>query len=717
VNLFEPKPSLLDGLNEAQRYAVTLGDGPILVIAGAGTGKTRTLVHRVAWLVEQGVPAQAILLLTFTRRAAQEMLSRAHELHPDCAGVQGGTFHSLGHRLLRAHGGLIGLAAHFTVLDPADVQQMVRGALDELGLKPKGDRRFPKNRTIADIISKSRNLELGLEETLELHYPHLLPYLDQVAAVARHFEQTKRAQHLIDYDDLLFLTEKLLRENRGLRQELGRRWRHILVDEYQDTNAVQARLLELLAEGHRNLMVVGDDAQSIYAFRGARLQNIFEFPSRFPGTRLVKLEQNYRSTQPILDLSNQVIARAIRRYEKNLFTELGEGPRPELFRPREQKDQSRQVVRRIRRLKDQGARLSEIAVLFRAGRDSFDLETELRAEGIPFVKYGGIRFVELAHVKDLMAHLRVVANPADFLSWQRLLMLLPGIGPKGAQAVIGHLVQAHGPGGYLERLASAPQAKRIGELKELAALLERLAGGGLTPVEMVEEVLEYYQPICTRTYDDYPRRLKDLEELPALAAQSEGLVEFLADTVLDPPDSEGAPPQEEPLTLSTVHSAKGKEWPHLIILWASDGRFPAFPTLEDDEALEEERRLMYVALTRAGRSLAIYAPREHYFEAGGWRRLPPSRFLDELPQGLMEYKQSEQVFPVPSPSAAAAPAPASRGSHTQKRPYPVGTLVEHPSFGDGKVMGYKGADKIIVHFTRFGLKILLLRLAKLRPKT
>jgi DNA helicase-2/ATP-dependent DNA helicase PcrA len=706
------EPAALKDLNEAQRHAVSLGKGPILVIAGAGTGKTRTLVHRVAFLVEQGIAPESILLLTFTRRAAEEMLSRAHALNPACAAVPGGTFHSISHRLLRSYGERIGLSQRFTVIDPADCQQIIKGAVQELGLKQTGERRFPKNRTIVDLISKSRNLELSLDETIETYSPHLLDYSDRIHSAAQAYTQAKREQHLVDYDDLLYLTEKLLKEHSDLREQLTQRWQHHLVDEYQDTNAVQARLVELLAGPERNIMVVGDDAQSIYAFRGARLSNILEFPQVFPGTRLVKLERNYRSGQSILDLTNAVIAQARQRYDKRLYSEKSEGPKPEMLRSRDQRGQSRLVVERIVKLLDRGTKPEQIAVLFRAGRDSFDLENELKAERLGFIKYGGIRFIELAHVKDATAHLRVVANPTDFLSWQRLLMLLPGVGPKTAQQIIAHLVAEGDPQGYAARLSSAPQAGRITQLAELAALMESLHEPGLSPIKAVELVLDYYTPICQEAYEDYPRRLKDLEELPALASQSNNLAEFMAEVVLDPPEAPGQTVQTtQPLTLSTVHSAKGKEWDHVFVLWAAEGRFPAFPSLEDDDALEEELRLFYVACTRAAKELVLLAPREHYFEGTGWRPVPVSRFVDELSPSLLEQPSEGPVFPVPEPDES----PVSRGSQRQDRAFAVGKKVVHKTFGQGKVMGYQGDKKIIVYFNKFGLKILLLEFANLQP--
>ena len=702
---------ILAGLNEAQAYAVGLAAGPTLVIAGAGTGKTRTLVHRVAYLVELGVEPSAILLLTFTRRAAAEMLTRARQLNPACGAVEGGTFHSLAHRLLRRFAHHVDLPKSFTIIDPADQAQIISSAVSELGLKDKGDKRFPRGGSIASAISKARNLELSLEDTLEQHYTHWMPLLERLEAAARAYEQAKRSQHLLDYDDLLYKAEELLKKNPVLRQDLQEQWRHLLVDEYQDTNAVQARLLELLSGKGRDLMVVGDDAQSIYAFRGARLRNILDFPQQFKDTRVVKLTQNYRSTQPILDLSNQIIAQAAERFEKDLFTETSGGLVPELHRPREQKEQSREVVRRIKELIVQGSTPEDIAVLFRGGRDSFDLEGELKAERIPFVKYGGIRFVELAHVKDVMSHLRVIGNPQDFLSWQRLLTLVPGVGPKSAQTIIAHMLAGDDETQYAARLASAPQARKLPELKELADLMLKLSRPPFEPLEMLEDVIEYYEPICKESYPDYPRRMKDLDELPGLAAAGQSLDEFLAETVLDPPDSQSGGPQGHPVTLSTTHSAKGQEWDHVFIIWACDGHFPTFPALDDPQAIEEERRLFYVACTRAAKSLQILSPREQYFQGSGWRHMDLTRFLTDLPEGLFNRGQAAggKVFDV------AEPTPTSRGGQGQSRPFQPGTVVMHATFGQGKVMGYKGEKKVMVYFQRVGLKTLMLEFANLEP--
>ncbi len=707
-----PASPALAGLNEGQAYAVGLAGGPILVIAGAGTGKTRTLVHRVAFLVEQGVPPAQILLLTFTRKAAAEMLSRARQLHPSCAAVEGGTFHSLCHRLLRQFGRRLELAANFTVIDRADSEHILRGVVEELKLKDKGDKHFPKPRGLCDIISRSRNLEMSLEEAIEAHAPQYEPYAAQVQGIAKGFVAAKRRQALVDYDDLLFMGEELLHEHLEVRRELGRRWKHLLVDEYQDTNAVQARLVALLSAEHKNVMVVGDDAQSIYAFRGARLQNILEFPQKFPGTRLVKLERNYRSSQPILDLTNQIIAQARERFDKELYTDQGGGPKPRLLRPRDERAQSREVLKGIQELLAAGVPPERIAVLFRAGNDSSDLEVELTAEGLAHVKVGGLRFLEASHIKDVLSHLRVIANPQDFMSWQRVLMLLPGLGPKKAQQIMAQLVLASPPPGYVANLRHQPQAEQVPQIVELALLLEHLDEPSTSPLEATEAVLEYFEPLCRQLYEDFPRRLRDLEELPGLARNYDSLAEFMAEVVLEPPANRSEDQGAGRLTLSTIHSAKGLEWDHVFVLWLGEGRLPAAPTLHDPTALEEERRLLYVACTRARQTLTLLSPREYYSRGQGLTPVQQSRFLEDLDPGLLDMPRLGPVFDV-APPPASGTTPASRGSQRQDRPYAVGSLVSHAAFGQGKVMGYKGDNKILVHFGRFGLKILLLEFAKL----
>ena len=733
--------SILGGLNPAQRQAVELLGRPVLVIAGAGSGKTRTLVHRVAHVVELGVDPREILLLTFTRRAAAEMLARARQLNPACAAVGGGTFHSLCNRLLRRYAARAGLMPNFTIIDPADAEHLVRGCIDELGLKGGKDERFPKPRTVFGLISASRNLELSLAELIQNREPHLWPLSKEIERVALAYAQAKQRQNQVDYDDLLFMAEALLRDNPDIQDDQRRRWRHVLVDEYQDTNAVQARLLELIRGPEQELMVVGDDAQSIYRFRGARIDNIFEFPERFAGAAVVKLERNYRSTQPILDLTNAIIEGAGQRFDKRLFTELLEGPKPRLERPRDERGQSRLVRERIQKLLADGARPEDIAVLFRAGRDSFDLERELTAEHLAYVKYGGLKFLEASHIKDVLAHLRVIANPLDFVSWQRALMLLPGVGPTTAQQIVAHLALAAGPADFGPRLRACPQGKRSAPVRQLADLMDELSDPAAPPLDKVEAALEYYEPFCREQYEDYPRRLRDLEELPGLARAFGSLEDMLAELVLDPPAAHAEELGGGRITLSTVHSAKGMEWPHVFVIWATDGRLPSSASLGDPDGLEEERRLLYVACTRAAKDLLLVAPRESFNRFDGARDQELSRFLDDLPAAVME-SPSGAVFgeaftrlaapgapgeapvarPVAAPRAVKEPAGPKVGSVAGKmallqhdRPFPVGGMVSHAKFGRGKVIGYRGDDKIMVHFTGYGLKTLVLKFAGLQP--
>ncbi|MBA4358699.1 MAG: hypothetical protein C0405_13340, partial [Desulfovibrio sp.] len=410
--------------------------------------------------------------------------------------------------LLRQYGHHLGLGPRFTVLDQADCEQIIRRVLEERDLRPKGDKRFPKAGSLVDLMSRARNQELSLEDLVEEHASHLRQFLPAIGQAAQGYAQAKADQDLADFDDLLYMTERLLRDFPEVRDALHRRWEHLLVDEYQDTNAVQARLVELLAGERKNVMAVGDDAQSIYRFRGARIKNILEFPRRFPGTRLVKLEQNYRSTQPILDLTNRIIEQAAQQYQKHLFTERGGGPRPLLLRPRDDEGQSRRVLERIEELARQGTPLSHMAVLFRASNDSFGLEGKLTAAGLPYVKHGGRRFLEAAHIKDALSHLRVLANPLDHLSWERLLLLLPGVGPKKARQITAFLSTsplAQEPG---KALAGLPASLRGPGFGDLLALLERLTVPEIAPDRAMEAVLDYYEPLCKLLYEDHPRRLR-----------------------------------------------------------------------------------------------------------------------------------------------------------------------------------------------------------------
>jgi len=648
--------ALLAQLNPAQAEAARTVDGPVLVVAGAGTGKTRTLVYRTAYLVAKGVPPDAILLLTFTRRASEEMRQRAGLLlDARCDRVQGGTFHATACGLLRRFGAAIGLEPSFTILDRPDAEDVVGLVRTELELADTKGRLFPKKRTLLDIISKAVNRDVTVEETVAAEYPHFMEHLGGILRLAGRYRELKRERQLVDYDDLLTHAVTLLEQHPAERERIGAMFRYIMVDEYQDTNRLQGRMVRLLANGHDNVMAVGDDAQSIYAFRGACFQNILEFPEQFPGARIVKLTENYRSTPQILALANQVIARAAQGYRKDLVTTRPEGEVPALIRAATENLQSRFVCQRILELHEEGLPLGEIAVLFRSAYHTFDLEVELARHGLPFVKRGGLKFMETAHVKDVVGYLRVLANPADAVSWLRVLRLHPGVGEVTAQRIFAHVAGAPDPWGALAELP-APWAGKVGELP---GLLPPLAQRPQAPAAALERVLDYYTPQLTAHYDDHPKRVKDLDQLVAVAERYEKLEPFLTDLALEPPEASvaGLDAQEdrERLTLSTVHSAKGLEWGAVFVIWAVDGRFPSTYAEGSLEDMEEERRLMYVALTRAKERLVVTYPVNVFDRATGMVLSKPSRFVDGIPATVLEpWALTDSAEPGPAGTAGGA---------------------------------------------------------------
>ncbi|MEP7033671.1 MAG: ATP-dependent helicase [Actinomycetota bacterium] len=606
-------------LNEAQRSAVEHEGGPLLVVAGAGSGKTWTLACRVARLVDRGVRPERILLLTFTRRASREMLSRAERLTGErgLGRVWGGTFHATGNRLLRLHGRALGLSPDFTVLDradTADLLDLIRGELD-LG---QGEKRFPRKETLADIYSRTVNAGVKLGEVLEREFPWCAEHQQDIGRMFTVYTERKRGQHTLDYDDLLLFWHALARHP-AAGPAVGELFDHILVDEYQDTNVLQAEILAGLRPEGSGLMVVGDDAQAIYAFRSATVKNILEFPDRFPGTTVVRLEQNYRSTQPILDVSNAVIARSPQRHEKTLWTARSGGGRPELLTCLDEADQADAVCRAILGHREQGTPLKEQAVLFRAGHHSDVLEVELARRNIPFVKYGGLKFLESAHVKDALAVLRIVENPRDEVSWFRVLQLLDGVGPAGARRVMAAL-GVTAPGDPLVRLLEhtiAVPARARAELHELRATVRDCSAEDLAPAPQVERVRRFLEPLLRRRYDQPEPRLRDLEQLEQLATGFPSRERFISDLTIDPPISTSdlaGPPllDEDYVILSTIHSAKGGEWDVVHVLHAADGMIPSDMATGDDERLEEERRLFYVALTRARDALHVYFPLRYH---------------------------------------------------------------------------------------------------------
>ncbi|HEU4343900.1 MAG TPA: ATP-dependent helicase [Candidatus Binatia bacterium] len=626
-------------LNEAQYRAATTIEGPLLIIAGAGTGKTRTLVHRVAHLIDIGVDPRSILLLTFTRRAAEEMLRRASLLIDNrCSQVAGGTFHSFANLVLREYGRRIDLSPSFTIMDRPDSEDAIQLLRSEMGLNNK-DRRFPRKQTVAEIFSMALNKQQTIPDLIERDYPHLYESLDDLLRLYERYVDYKTGKTLLDYDDLLTRLKDLLANREEVRRRLSQIYQFIMVDEYQDTNHLQARIIRLLAASHDNVAVVGDDAQSIYSFRGANFRNIMDFPNDFPATEIIKLEENYRSTQPILNLTNEIIHRAHERYDKNLFTRRREGDTPILVQAESEQMQSRFVCQKILELREEGVPLWDIAVLFRSSFHSFDLELELARHNIPFIKRGGFQFMETTHIKDLLAHLRVLANPHDAISWNRVLLLLEGVGTQMSQRITRWVVEGNWP---LDRLRSFDaKGKTAHGLKTLAQVLQ-VASDAQRPVEQTQYLMQYYGPILKRNHpDDHPKRLKDLEHFQGITERYRSLERLLSDMALEPPNDSVAgvlavDPDEGPLVLSTIHSAKGLEWHSVFIIWALEGRFPSFYNINSEEELEEERRLLYVAATRAKENLFITYP-VRIFDRGLRMVLSrPSQFIEGISEDLLE---------------------------------------------------------------------------------
>ena len=655
-------------LNAEQAAGARHGDGPLLIIAGAGTGKTRTLVYRVAHLIEGGVAPERILLLTFTRRAAHEMLSRAERLVGSASTrVQGGTFHATGHRLLRRFGPEAGLARDFSIMDQGDAEDLMQLARGNLGFG-KSEKRFPKKETLHYVYSRHINAEVPIEQLIEREYPQFLEQMPDMVRVYAEYVGRKSERNLVDYDDLLLFWALMLEQSPALADRIASLYDHILVDEYQDTNLLQARILRGMCRTHRNITVVGDDAQSIYSFRGASFRNILDFPKQFEGTRVVALEQNYRSTQPILDTTNTLISRALERFTKALWTQRAGSEPPWLVTAHDEQRQTRFVVDRILELHEEGTPLREMAVLVRAAYMSADLEIELTNRNVPFEKWGGLKFLEAAHVKDVLAFLRVLDNPRDEVSWYRILMLMPGIGDATARAIIQQLSDRSWDPDAFARFDPPPRARDAH--RDLADLLRRLRGAnrGESGVgEDIDEIRALYDGVVAERYDRNEPRLADLDQLRVIAAGYPSRAAFLAALALEPPQSTqdlptGSQSDDDALVISTVHSAKGKEWDAVFVIWAVDGWFPSSRSLDDEDQLEEERRLMYVAMTRARNHLAVTYPLNVYATRRGseYSIDQLSRFID---RGVRE--KMRRVVPQEQPSAglpsvvdSPAPGPA-----------------------------------------------------------
>lgn len=608
-----PPPDFDHELNDAQRHAATSGDGPHLVIAGAGSGKTRVLVYRVAHLVSMGAPPESILLLTFTRRAAQEMLRRASALLDErCRRVAGGTYHSFANQILRRHAKRLGYGRSFTIADRGDAVDLMGILRAEGGYESKG-RRFPRADTLVNLVSKSVNTHRGIARLIEDEMPQFADDRQAIEGLAERFAERKREQNLMDYDDLLTNLRRLLVEQPAVRARLSSTYRHILVDEYQDTNRLQAQIAALLGSGHGNVMAVGDDAQSIYSFRGADFRNIIDFPKIFPDCQTTLLEENYRSTQPILDLGNAVLRQAREKYSKTLFTRLEGTQKPVFVRTLDDHSQAQFICERVLALREEGVPLGEMAVLARAAWHSNVLELELEARNIPFRKFGGIRFVEAAHVKDVCAILRLSLNTLDSAAWFRILQIFEGIGPRTAQKLADRVLACDGDPSILEA-SDLAKRKFARSLAELAELLRRISRARVSLAERMDATLQTYGGWMEQKYDDARRRREDLESLRVIAERYANVEDFLSDLAIDPPELRRAQGQDDSedewLTVSTVHSAKGLEWHAVFVLNLNAGRFPTFNTPPESDGFEEERRLFYVAITRAKQALYLLKPEE-----------------------------------------------------------------------------------------------------------
>ena len=629
-----------DELNESQYEAAAHLEGPALVVAGAGTGKTRTLTYRVARLIEQGIRPESILLLTFTRKASREMLRRASLLLDErTERVSGGTFHSFANMILRQYAGEIGYSSSFTILDQGDSEDVINILRTRAGLATK-KKRFPKKQTLQRMYSASVNTLTPLDLVIAKDFPQFSEQIDEIEQLAQAYVGYKRQNNVMDYDDLLVNLVTLLEKHEGIRTKLSDRYRHIMVDEYQDTNRLQARIVRQLAATHSNVMVVGDDSQSIYSFRGANFRNIMDFPKDFDGARVITLEENYRSTQPILDFTNDIIRMAAEKYSKTLFTRKESGMTPALIAMEGENTQSRFIAQHILELREEGVPLKEIAVLFRAGYHSFDLEIELARANIPYVKFGGLKLMETAHIKDMLAHLRIVENPKDIVSWTRVLLLCDGVGPVTAERITNEIVAGLNP--LHERADDRiRQLARGEEIPAMLDMLREISGRGVAPGDKVERLLRYYTPVLKARYDDHPKRMKDLEMFQTIAERYSQLAIMLTDMALEPPNEsvEDLLPEgheDEYVTLSTIHSAKGLEWNSVFVMYLVDGRFPVSAAAEDMESMEEERRLFYVACTRAKQRLYLTYPTNIYDRATGTILSKPSRFLDGVEENLLE---------------------------------------------------------------------------------
>jgi DNA helicase-2/ATP-dependent DNA helicase PcrA len=642
-------------LNEQQYAAVTAPPGPSLVIAGAGSGKTRTLIYRVAYLLEQGIPPERILLLTFTNKAAKEMMRRVADLlGQELASLWGGTFHSIGNRILRQHANQLGYERDFTILDREDARHLISTCLAESGVDVKATR-FPKADVLGDIFSLAVNTHKGIKEILREQYDYFEHLAPQVADIQQRYAARKRTTNAMDFDDLLVLWLKLMQEHEEVREQYQRRFQFILVDEYQDTNRLQSDLIDLLAARHKNVMVVGDDAQSIYAWRGANYLNILKFPERYPEAKVYKIETNYRSTPEILNVANAAISANVQQFAKELAPARKQGSKPVLVVCNDASEQAAFVAQRVLELCEEGGNANRMAVLYRSHFHALELQLELTKRNIPFSITSGIRFFEQAHIKDVTAYLKLVANPRDELSFKRLAQLLPGIGAKGADKLWKGFGSAESGVRSAESQAVllAPRLQAcVGKVPKKAAVAWAQFVATVAQLEakevrdnaseMIGLVIEAgYEDYLEESYANYRSRLEDLQQLAVFARQFPTVGDFLTQlALLTNVEAEAEQParkDDERLRLSTIHQAKGLEFDTVFVIMLCDGLFPSERSLETPAGEEEERRLLYVAITRARNELYLSYPliRAGYGGSGDMMQ-QPSRFLEEIPGDLVE---------------------------------------------------------------------------------
>jgi len=627
-------------LNPSQLEAVTTINGPVLVIAGAGSGKTRVIVHRVAFMLENGIDPGEILLLTFTRKSASEMIGRVQGLLNDnkAQKVFGGTFHSFSNYILRKYANFLGIPSNFTIIDSEDSADTIDLIKSELRIEKK-DKAFPKKNRLQEIISSARNRNMTIRSVIQNEFSGLLEFIDQIELINRGYEKYKKICRLFDYDDLMEVLRDSLRDNLGFRKKLNNDFRYLMVDEYQDTNVVQKEIVEYLSESSRNILVVGDDAQSIYSFRGANYENILRFPQKYPDCKIIKIEQNYRSNQKILDFTNDIIGSARIGYKKRLFSIIAYDNLPVVRKFYDQQLEAEFIVDKIIEYREKGIALNQVAILVRAFWHARYIEIELNRRSIPYIAVGGLAFNERKHVKDIISYLRIVQNPYDAVAWHRILKYLPGVGLQTARKIIEKIISDNGL--MHDSFATTRFAEGLIRLRDM---INKASDTNISIPTKIEIITEYYYPILKATESDYQIRLLDIKVLIELSSGYDTLDKFLTDFALDPPSKKFGnktmplidESEDKPLTISTIHSAKGLEWFSVIIPHALDGLIPSVRALNNIEELEEERRLFYVACSRAKQDLIITMPSvvSIYNEFLSY----PSRFLVEISKDKFYYK-------------------------------------------------------------------------------